>query len=298
LVLRRVEEAWIVGAAVSELSHILAELVENGLAFSPPDLDVEIYGGRVAGGYLLAVVDHGIGMSKEQLATANARLRGDEDFIVAPTRFLGHYVVGRLAQRLGIEIELTVSPVSGIAARLLLPFDLAVDPQAPLPTPEPELMPPLTPDAGLRTTLFATPHEIAWPTDELTRDSQPSTAIATASAFTSTLPSPTTIAAAVTTAAAASDAGLPDVEPHGVEPPEGGEATRTRNGLVKRVKRAPGPAPARPPAGPQAGPTSNPLIDRSPDEVRGMLSSFRSGHQRGSSTDDAGLVPTTQKDNR
>ncbi|WP_067644540.1 hypothetical protein [Nocardia coubleae] len=61
------------------------------------------------------------------LAEANARLRGEQDFIVASTRYLGHYVVGRLAGRLGIDVELNTSPVSGIVARLLLPSSLIVD---------------------------------------------------------------------------------------------------------------------------------------------------------------------------
>ncbi|MFD4460820.1 nitrate- and nitrite sensing domain-containing protein [Nocardia sp. NPDC058480] len=127
VVLRRIDDIAVTGAVVSELAHILAELIENGLAFSPPDLEVEVYGRKVAGGYLLAVVDHGVGMPAEQLAEANARLRGEQDFIVASTRYLGHYVVGRLAGRLGIDVELNTSPVSGIVARLLLPPSLLTD---------------------------------------------------------------------------------------------------------------------------------------------------------------------------
>ncbi|MGW6423628.1 nitrate- and nitrite sensing domain-containing protein [Nocardia sp. NPDC055053] len=127
VVLRRVDDIAITGAVVSELAHVLAELIENGLAFSPPDLEVEIYGRKVAGGYLLAVVDHGVGMAPGQLAEANARLRGEQDFIVASTRYLGHYVVGRLAGRLGIDVELNTSPVSGIVARLLLPPSILAD---------------------------------------------------------------------------------------------------------------------------------------------------------------------------
>ncbi|MFE9787292.1 nitrate- and nitrite sensing domain-containing protein [Nocardia salmonicida] len=130
VVLRRIDDIAVTGAVVSELAHILAELIENGLAFSPPDLEVEVYGRKVAGGYLLAVVDHGVGMPAEQLAEANARLRGEQDFIVASTRYLGHYVVGRLAGRLGIDVELNTSPVSGIVARLLLPPSLLADEKA------------------------------------------------------------------------------------------------------------------------------------------------------------------------
>ncbi|MGW2661214.1 sensor histidine kinase [Nocardia tengchongensis] len=137
VVLRRVDETAIAGAHVSEVAHMLAELIENGLSFSPPDLEVEIYGRRLGARYMIAVVDHGVGMPPDQLATANARLRGEADFLVAPTRFLGHYVVGRLAQRLGVEVELTVSPTSGVVARMLLPAELLGDPRTERPaTPE------------------------------------------------------------------------------------------------------------------------------------------------------------------
>ncbi|WP_308166594.1 sensor histidine kinase [Nocardia albiluteola] len=131
VVVRRVDDVPVTGGVVSELAHMLAELIENGLSFSPPEVEVEIYGRLVGQRYLLAVVDHGIGMSPEQLAAANARLRGEADFMVAPTRFLGHHVVGRLSRRLGIEVELTVSPISGVAARMLLPLTLLAGPVAP-----------------------------------------------------------------------------------------------------------------------------------------------------------------------
>ncbi|MGW4247193.1 nitrate- and nitrite sensing domain-containing protein [Nocardia sp. NPDC004722] len=135
VVLRRVDETAIAGAHVSEVAHMLAELIENGLSFSPPDLEVEIYGRKLGARYMIAVVDHGVGMPREQLATANARLAGEADFLVAPTRFLGHYVVGRLARRLGVEVELTVSPTSGVVARILLPAELLGDPASERPAP-------------------------------------------------------------------------------------------------------------------------------------------------------------------
>lgn len=138
VVLRRVDDAAINGSSVSELAHMLAELIENGLAFSPPDLEVEIYGRRQGSRYLIAIVDHGVGMPPDQLVTANARLAGAADFLVAPTRFLGHFVVGRLAQRLGVQVELTVSPVSGVVARLLLPETLLNDQRGPQPEPTTE----------------------------------------------------------------------------------------------------------------------------------------------------------------
>jgi signal transduction histidine kinase len=127
VVLRRVDDALINGPVVTEVAHMLAELVENGLMFSPPDVEVEIYGRRTGDRYLLVVVDYGVGMSAPDLARARARLRDEENFLVAPTRFLGHYVVGRLAKQLNIAVELGDSPVTGITARMLLPAELLID---------------------------------------------------------------------------------------------------------------------------------------------------------------------------
>ncbi len=124
--LHRLEDALIAGTAGAELAHLIAELLENALSFSPPDRDVEVYGQRTDTGYVLAVLDHGIGMSTEELDRANGRLRGEETFLVAPTRFLGHYVVGQLAARLGVDVRLHESPLTGITARVILPASMLV----------------------------------------------------------------------------------------------------------------------------------------------------------------------------
>ena len=271
VVLRRVDEALITGAVVSELAHMLAELIENGLAFSPPDLEVEIYGRRIATGYMLAVVDHGVGMTKEQLAKANGRLHGEEDFIVAPTRFLGHYVVGRLAQRLGIEVELTVSPVSGIVARLLLPVDILAEskPDTPKqaeirwPSTEPEApslastgvgqIPPMRSEPAVPQEQPRPPAQVQQPAQTPVRSRQERLA--------------STPTASPTPAVAHVPESRGDAAPQ-----------RTKNGLVKRSRNRP-EEPAARPAAPSRPPTA--VEKRSPEEVRSMLSSFRSGHQRG-----------------
>ena len=131
--LRRVDDATVAGAAASGVAHMLAELIENGLQFSPPDVDVEIHGRALGGGYLIAVSDQGIGMSPAELDRANERLRGQGDFITAPARFLGHYVVGRLGAELGVEVQLVPSPVTGVTARLSLPATLLAAPAVAAP---------------------------------------------------------------------------------------------------------------------------------------------------------------------
>lgn len=267
VVLRRMDEVLVTGAAASELAHMLAELIENGLAFSPPDLEVEIYGRAGPNGYLLAVVDHGVGMPADHLAQANARLRGEQDFVVAPTRHLGHYVVGRLAERLGIGVELSVSPVSGIVARLTLPSGMLDagqlqrdDPSEPAPRaaalPIGSSSPRPRPSA-VESTVARAPAR-SW-------------ADAGSSAYTPVVATLTEPAAAPSIAALESRSPAADSEP----------VTRhTKNGLVKRNKKARAAATgARPSAVPRSEPA--PAVERSPEEIRGMLSAFRSGYQRG-----------------
>jgi hypothetical protein len=90
-------------------------------------------GRRTGAGYSLAIVDDGVGMSDEALAEANKRLSGRESFTVAPSRYLGHYVVGVQAARLGVSVELLHSPTGGVTAQVELSAILA-DEQAPVPS--------------------------------------------------------------------------------------------------------------------------------------------------------------------
>jgi signal transduction histidine kinase len=122
--LRRVDDAMVSGSAIGSVAHLLSELIENGLTFSPPDTEVEVQGRRLGDGYLIAITDQGVGMSTEELRLANSRLRGEGDFIAAPTRFLGHFVVGKLAHGTKVDVELLPSPVTGVTARVTLPASL------------------------------------------------------------------------------------------------------------------------------------------------------------------------------
>jgi hypothetical protein len=106
----------------ADLAHLLAELIENALVFSPEDKAVEVRGKVEADGrYTLAIVDRGVGMTSEAMDASNRRLAGDESFTVAPSKYLGHYVAGNLAARHGIAVRLDPSPGRGITATVRLP---------------------------------------------------------------------------------------------------------------------------------------------------------------------------------
>ncbi|MEL6891147.1 MAG: ATP-binding protein, partial [Actinomycetota bacterium] len=116
------------GAVVADVTHLLAELVENALTFSPPNSPVEVVAGQTSAGYVVAVNDHGIGMLPEQIEEANDRILGAAGEEESPSEFLGHYVVGRLGARHGIRVELSEGPAGGITARAMIPSHLLIDP--------------------------------------------------------------------------------------------------------------------------------------------------------------------------
>ncbi len=120
--LSRLEDQPVQGSVVAELSHLLAEVVENALAFSPPNTTVLVAGRRRPEGYELAVVDRGIGMTASELEEANERLASPAEFDRAPTQRLGLFVVGRLAARHGIRVKMVPSAIGqGVTVLLLLP---------------------------------------------------------------------------------------------------------------------------------------------------------------------------------
>jgi signal transduction histidine kinase len=125
-----VDEAQLAGGAVGDVSHLLAELIENATQFSPPDTPVEIVGRRVVDGYALAIVDDGVGMSAEQLDDANRRIDASPMVDRVPSSFLGLFVVGRLAARHDIGVRLVESSTQGVTAKVLFPSAL-IDPPVP-----------------------------------------------------------------------------------------------------------------------------------------------------------------------
>jgi signal transduction histidine kinase len=118
------------GQAVSDVVHLLAELIENATAFSQPDTRVTVAGEPTADGYVLEIEDAGIGLTDEKLAAANERL--DRPAAIDPglSRRLGLYVVARLAARHGIKVQLRHSWCGGITALVKLPQALLVGSEA------------------------------------------------------------------------------------------------------------------------------------------------------------------------
>jgi signal transduction histidine kinase len=119
-------EDLVAGSAVSDVIHLIAELVENATVFSPPNTRIEVRAERVGTGLVAEVEDRGLGLSAEELADINRRLASSQEFDLAHSDQLGLFVVSQLAARHEIEVSLRRSVYGGTTAVVLLPFGVVV----------------------------------------------------------------------------------------------------------------------------------------------------------------------------
>ncbi|MGV9264610.1 nitrate- and nitrite sensing domain-containing protein [Kitasatospora sp. NPDC003701] len=117
----------LLGSAVADVTHLVAELVENAAVYSPPSTQVTVQGEVVAHGFALEIDDRGLGLSEQALAEINERLAVEQEFDLADTDRLGLFVVSRLARRHGIRVHLRPSPYGGTTAVVLIPRELLAD---------------------------------------------------------------------------------------------------------------------------------------------------------------------------
>jgi signal transduction histidine kinase len=115
------------GRAVGDLTHLLAELIENAVSFSPPPAVVQVSAHFTARGYAIEIEDRGLGIAEERLEAINARISDPPEFNLSRSVQLGLYVVGRLAQRYGVRVTLKNSAYGGTTAVVLIPGDLLIE---------------------------------------------------------------------------------------------------------------------------------------------------------------------------
>ncbi|GHG56755.1 nitrate- and nitrite sensing domain-containing protein [Streptomyces griseocarneus] len=142
--------AQVAGFAADDVSHLVAELLENATAFSPPDVQVQVCGWLLENGeVMLSVQDEGIGMAPERLGELNALLaeadpdlrrpgHGEQE---EPVMGLGLYMVARLAARHGVRVQLREQRPGGITAVVVLPGHLL--PAEPPAVSDPATAPPV-----------------------------------------------------------------------------------------------------------------------------------------------------------
>ncbi len=102
-----VPESEIHGQAVTDLVHLLAELLENATTFSSPQTKVKVTATRLPDGRVMVEIhDKGIGLTAEDFADINHKLANPPTVDAAVSQRMGLFVVGRLADRHGIRVQL------------------------------------------------------------------------------------------------------------------------------------------------------------------------------------------------
>jgi signal transduction histidine kinase len=116
----------VIGQAVNDVVHLVAEIVENATTFSSEDTQVYVTGQPLtSGGVLLDITDNGVGISEQEMAHANWRLDNPPVVDVAVSRRMGLFVVGRLAARHGVRVRLRHAQSGGLTALIWLPESVA-----------------------------------------------------------------------------------------------------------------------------------------------------------------------------
>ncbi len=125
----RLSGVQVQGSVVGDLIHLLAELVDNATAFSPPGAAVTVHGNVVGKGVVVQIEDQGVGIEFAERERLNETLRNPPGFqamALSGQRHLGLFVVGQLAQRHGITVSLQESAYGGIKAIVLVPSSAVV----------------------------------------------------------------------------------------------------------------------------------------------------------------------------
>lgn len=162
----RLPNGYVLGTAADDISHLLAELLDNATEHSPEHAQVVISAQPMADGGLLYVVeDEGIGIPREEIADLNARLSGPPVLDQRALRHMGLYVASRIAYRHGLTVQLEARAFRGVSAYAVVPARLLTDrgprpergrgmsasrntpslPPKPVPPPAPSVPPPSTP---------------------------------------------------------------------------------------------------------------------------------------------------------
>ncbi|MFF4247787.1 nitrate- and nitrite sensing domain-containing protein [Streptomyces sp. NPDC001822] len=118
-----VPESEIHGQAVTDLVHLLAELLENATTFSSPQTKVRVTATRLPDGRVMVEIhDKGIGLTAEDFADINHKLANPPTVDASVSQRMGLFVVGRLADRHGIRVQLRPSgEQAGTTSLVMLP---------------------------------------------------------------------------------------------------------------------------------------------------------------------------------
>ncbi|RSS49643.1 sensor histidine kinase [Streptomyces sp. WAC07061] len=282
----RLAEAAVSGGSVADLTHLLAELIENATQFSPPHTRVRVSGEPVGAGYVLEVEDRGLGMGREALAEANRRIEHCEDLDLFDSDRLGLFVVSRLSARHGIQVHLRPSPYGGTTAVVLLPNSLlqgAIEAPPAAAGPEPEPSPVRTPEPSPGAAHGRAPSAVPAPSAGRGPSAVPAAVPASDAG-----PRPAPLPAPVAPLRPRGPGGtVLRTAPSAVPEPAAPAASVTE--LPRRVRQASlVPQLREAPAAGRAPDGARPAADhpeRSPEQARDRMAAYRAGWARGSRDD-------------
>ncbi|MEB3369291.1 sensor histidine kinase [Saccharopolyspora mangrovi] len=128
------------GRVVNDFVHLVAELLENATVFSNPDTEVTVRTAYRRQQLVIEIRDRGVGIDAGEIDEINERLVRPPDIDVAVSRRMGLFVVGQLARRHNIEVELGNNEglEGGVTATVRLSGELVVQltPDGPVPMPD------------------------------------------------------------------------------------------------------------------------------------------------------------------
>lgn len=123
------DDLHVAGHRAQDLAHLLAELMENAAQHSPPGTAVDVSGGfdSSTGNYVITVLDHGTGIDAEQRSDLNRLLSTPPASTLTISHSIGLHVVSRLADSLGLEVELDHADGGGLIASVTVPTTVIAD---------------------------------------------------------------------------------------------------------------------------------------------------------------------------
>jgi signal transduction histidine kinase len=120
-------DRMISGRVASDVVHLMAELIDNALSYSPPGSPVTIQAAEDGGKVEIEIIDSGLGMAGDALAQANESLKSGGEVTVDTARRMGLFVVSRLAEEHGLKVKLRRNTNGGgIIASIILPTEVLV----------------------------------------------------------------------------------------------------------------------------------------------------------------------------
>jgi signal transduction histidine kinase len=166
--------AMVSGLAVNDIVHLVAELLDNATTYSDPESNVTL-SARLTddGGLVIEICDEGTGIPRARLVEINQRLAAPPPVDVSVSRQMGLFVVGRLASRHGLTVQLASPDGSGVTVTVTLPRELIISGTSWLPGSEESVAEPLPVRSAPLPALDARPRSPSYASPETWENHQP-----------------------------------------------------------------------------------------------------------------------------